>query len=34
MGLAGRKRFEKDFMWPDVIKRYWRPLLPTRLERV
>jgi glycosyltransferase involved in cell wall biosynthesis len=34
MGLAGRKRFEKDFMWPGVIKRYWRPLLPTRLERV
>ncbi len=30
MGLAGRKRFEEDFMWPDVIKRYWRPLLPCR----
>ena len=28
MGLAGRRRFEEDFMWPDVIKRYWRPLLP------
>ncbi len=27
MGLAGRRRFEEDFMWPDVIKRYWRPLL-------
>ena len=30
MGLAGRKRFEDDFMWDDVIKRYWRPLLPAR----
>ncbi len=30
MGLAGRKRFEEDFMWPDVIKRYWRPLLLCR----
>jgi glycosyltransferase involved in cell wall biosynthesis len=28
MGVAGRRRFEQDFMWPDVIKRYWRPLLP------
>jgi glycosyltransferase involved in cell wall biosynthesis len=27
MGLAGRRRFEKDFMWPDVIDRHWRPLL-------
>jgi glycosyltransferase involved in cell wall biosynthesis len=27
MGLAGRRRFEQDFMWPDVIERYWRPLL-------
>ncbi len=27
LGLAGRRRFEEDFMWPDVIKRYWRPLL-------
>jgi glycosyltransferase involved in cell wall biosynthesis len=27
MGLAGRRRFEQDFMWPDVIKRYLRPLL-------
>ena len=27
MGLAGRKRFEEDFTWEDVIKRYWRPLL-------
>ena len=31
MGLAGRRRFEEDFMWPDVIKRYWRPLLPRRV---
>ena len=30
MGLAGRRRFEEDFMWPDVIERYWRPLLPRR----
>jgi glycosyltransferase involved in cell wall biosynthesis len=30
MGLAGRRRFEQDFMWPDVIERYWRPLLPAR----
>jgi glycosyltransferase involved in cell wall biosynthesis len=27
MGLAGRARFEEDFMWEEVIKRYWRPLL-------
>jgi glycosyltransferase involved in cell wall biosynthesis len=27
MGQAGRSRFEQDFMWPDVIDRYWRPLL-------
>jgi glycosyltransferase involved in cell wall biosynthesis len=32
MGLAGRRRFEEDFMWPDVIERYWRPLLPTRMS--
>jgi glycosyltransferase involved in cell wall biosynthesis len=32
MGLAGRRRFEEDFMWPDVIKRYWRPLLPRRVS--
>jgi glycosyltransferase involved in cell wall biosynthesis len=30
MGLAGRRRFEEDFMWEDVIKRYWRPLLAQR----
>jgi glycosyltransferase involved in cell wall biosynthesis len=30
MGMAGRRRFEEDFMWEDVIKRYWRPLLPQR----
>ncbi len=33
MGLAGRRRFEEDFMWPDVIKRYWRPLLPRRVQQ-
>jgi glycosyltransferase involved in cell wall biosynthesis len=27
MGLAGRERFEEDFVWEEVIKRYWRPLL-------
>ncbi len=32
MGLAGRRRFEEDFMWPDVIERYWRPLLPGRVS--
>ena len=26
MGLAGRRRFEDEFRWDDVIKRYWRPL--------
>ncbi len=25
-------RFEEDFMWPDVIGRYWRPLLPRRVS--
>jgi glycosyltransferase involved in cell wall biosynthesis len=30
MGRAGRKRFEEDFTWPEVIQRYWRPLLPAR----
>ena len=30
MGLAGRKRFEDDFMWEDVIERYFRPLLAQR----
>jgi glycosyltransferase involved in cell wall biosynthesis len=32
MGLAGRRRFEQDFMWPEVIKRYWRPLLGERVR--
>jgi glycosyltransferase involved in cell wall biosynthesis len=27
MGLAGRKRFEEDFRWNDVIDRYFRALL-------
>jgi len=27
MGLAGRKRFEEDFIWDDVIERCFRPLL-------
>ena len=30
MGLAGRKRFEEDFVWEDVIERYFRPLLAER----
>jgi glycosyltransferase involved in cell wall biosynthesis len=30
MGLAGRKRFEEDFVWEDVIERYFRPLLARR----
>ena len=33
MGQAGRKRFEEDFQWPNVIERYWRPLLPQRAGR-
>jgi glycosyltransferase involved in cell wall biosynthesis len=33
MGLAGRRRFEEDFMWPDVVKRYWRPLLGECVRR-
>src|ERR1700679_3737840 len=27
MGLAGRKRFEDDFVWEDIIERYFRRLL-------
>jgi glycosyltransferase involved in cell wall biosynthesis len=27
MGLAGRKRFEEDFVWATVIDRFFRPLL-------
>jgi glycosyltransferase involved in cell wall biosynthesis len=30
MGLAGRRRFEEDFRWDVVIKRYYRPLLGRR----
>jgi glycosyltransferase involved in cell wall biosynthesis len=30
MGLAGRKRFEEEFVWEDVIKRYFRPMLARR----
>ena len=30
MGLAGRKRFEEDFVWEDVIDRYFRPLFAKR----
>jgi glycosyltransferase involved in cell wall biosynthesis len=29
MELAGRKRFEEDFVWEDVIERCFRPLLAT-----
>ncbi len=32
-GLAGRARFEEDFVWEEVIKRYWRPLLSQRASR-
>ena len=27
MGIAGRRRFEKDFTWETVIERHYRPLL-------
>jgi glycosyltransferase involved in cell wall biosynthesis len=30
MGLAGRTRFEEEFVWEDVIERYFRPLLARR----
>ena len=30
MGLAGRKRFEEEFLWETVIDRYFRPLLAER----
>ena len=33
MGLAGRKRFEEEFVWEDVIERYFRPLLARRVGR-
>jgi glycosyltransferase involved in cell wall biosynthesis len=33
MGLAGRRRFEEEFVWEDVIRRYWRPLLSERVGR-
>ena len=33
MGLAGRRRFEEDFTWEDVIARYWRPLLADPVRR-
>src|ERR1700677_4134424 len=26
-GLAGRKRFEEDFVWENVLERYFRPLV-------
>jgi hypothetical protein len=31
MGLAGRKRFEAEFVWENVIERHFRPLLKPRL---
>jgi glycosyltransferase involved in cell wall biosynthesis len=34
MGLAGRKRFEDDFVWEDVIERYFRPLLTQHYSQV
>jgi len=33
MGLAGRKRFEEDFLWETVIERYFRRLLKTPSAR-
>ena len=33
MGLAGRKRFEQDFVWETVIERHFRPLLGFQLPR-
>ena len=33
MGLAGRRRFEEEFIWEDVIARYWRPLLADPVRR-
>jgi glycosyltransferase involved in cell wall biosynthesis len=33
MGLAGRERFEEDFIWEDVIERYFRPLLSSARRR-
>jgi glycosyltransferase involved in cell wall biosynthesis len=30
MGLAGRRRFEEDFLWETVIERHYRPLLARR----
>lgn len=27
MGRLGRRRFEQDFTWPEVIERHYRPLL-------
>ncbi len=34
LGLAGRKRFEADFVWEDVIERHFRPLLKPRLAAI
>ena len=34
MGLAGRERFEEDFMWETVIDRHWRPLLSRKAVSV
>jgi glycosyltransferase involved in cell wall biosynthesis len=33
MGLAGRKRFEQDFLWETVIERHFRPLLGSPTAR-
>jgi glycosyltransferase involved in cell wall biosynthesis len=30
MGVAGRKRFEEEFIWEDVIERYFRPMFSHR----
>ena len=29
-GWPGRRRFEEEFVWEDVIERYFRPLLTSR----
>jgi len=34
MGIAGRRRFEREFTWETVIERYYRPLLAQRVPRL
>ena len=33
MGRAGRDRFERNYLWPDVIDRHYKPLLSRRRTR-